>query len=690
MCEEVTRTKRPATAQSGPAAMSPPLSESPSTPTKANQKSEALMNDFARFLCNEEPDVFQNVFRVKRLLELTDRHFRDGNDFMESFFSLCTQDIEDDCWTFSCHRRLNTVLMPRGIEMISLHENAFALQTLENTDDVLIGRTDLLPMCICIWLLRTHSCISKVVLNVATVARFHVPEFWRLLSFNTAHLDQVELRGLMTDESHFGLYPLFVNASKLTELIIVDMPLNNMEVSKLCLALFEKKRLQRLVLKYVGMTTTALQLLGKVIPSCCRPMSLEWREKIRPCESYEIAAASLLDTPVSKLCLEAPCNWMDLFKRLRYNKSLSELEIMDCDSLTFLSLNELADAMLINSTIRRLKLTISFPPMNAYVSDAWRKLTQSIGQNRGLKSLSFASSNFCEESQPMASLAEAIALNKTLVELSVEDCNLSCLSVLFLLDGLSRNETMKTLHLGLLREDEQINQRVLKRVTELGLGERVDCVYELKNDWLLRWPREVYAAVPFRRVRVARTSAFNGDYILNILHHALGTLTSLYVEGVAGVPMTSIGAQYLSDLFANSIVLEHVTLLFDAATGPIVTILDGLASSKSIYSVVVGRGWQLSDEVAITFEETIRKNSSIAELTVWQDTRVGFEKLKAHLRLGVERNDAICKVRLLYGPEKKESHDWALLMLLLSNRVVTSWALDIILGYSMTEYSMSK
>ncbi|KAL1424995.1 hypothetical protein MTO96_019575 [Rhipicephalus appendiculatus] len=430
------------------------------------------------------------------------------------------------------------------------------------------------------------------------------------------------------------------------------------------------------------MTTMALEVLSRAITKYSRPTSFELREKTPACQGYEAAVAGLLDTPVNKLCLEAPCNWAKLFKLLRYNTCLSDLEIFDRGSCMHTSLKDLADALLDNSTLRRLKLCARFPRMDQCATGQCLKLTQFIERNRGLKALSFASSKFCEDCVAMAELAEAIAQNKSLIKLSVEECDLSLASLFFIFFGLSHNETMETLRIGILLMDEEVNRLVLERIAELGLGERVDCVYAVKSDWLLARYPEACEMTCFRKVRVVYSSALDGDCFLNIVHHVQKTLTSLYLEGMTDFCMSYTEAQCLADVLANSNMLEHVTLLLDVDAGIVVTILEGLALSRTIYSVLVGHRWQLSGKVAIAFGEMLRKNSSIAELTVWQDTRTGFEELKVQLRLGVKHNYAIYRVQLLYGPEMKESHDWALLQMLQNNRIAVTWAADIIRGCS--------
>ncbi|KAL1424993.1 hypothetical protein MTO96_019573 [Rhipicephalus appendiculatus] len=165
-----------------------------------------------------------------------------------------------------------------------------------------------------------------------------------------------------------------------------------------------------------------------------------------------------------------------------------------------------------------------------------------------------------------------------------------------------------------------------------------------------------------------------------MIHCMQHSLTVLSLEGVPGVPLSSTEAECLADIFAESEALQRVALLFDTDANVAVRILGGLQSSRQIHSVIVGRGWNLSSEVAIAFGKMLQYNSSIAELTVWQDTRMGFGELTENLRIGVKYNYIISKVQLFYGPEKEESHDWVLFQMLQTNRVVASWAVDILFG----------
>lgn len=638
------------------------------------------MDDFAWFLYKEDPDIFQNVHRVKRLLSLADRRFRNGDNLMQSFFNPCTHGIKGDCWALSCHHRLNTVLVSHGIEMIASHENTFALQTLENTDDILTSPHELFSMCICLWLLRTHCCIRKVVINVATVARFCTQLFWRLLSLNVGQLDKVELTGLPTDQSHFRVFRLFENATGLSEIIIAHIALSDKQVKLLCSVLAQNETLNILVLKYASISTMALQVLSRAITKYSRPKSFELREKTLGFEGYEAALARLLDTPVGKLCLEAPCNWVKLLKRLHFNTCLSDLEILDRGA-SHTSLKDLADALLANSTLKHLTLSVRFPRTDGCTSGQCLKLTQSIDRNQRRRGLRFTSLKFCKDCEPMVKFADAIAQNKSLITLSVEECDLSLVNLFLIFLGLSDNDTMETLHIGHLVMDDEVNRLIFERIAELDLGERVECVYAVRSEWLQAQSSGDYEKMCIRKIRVLYSYDLDGDCFLNSMHRLRETLTALLLQNLPDFCMSCTAAQCLADVFANSNLL-HATLVLDADTNIAVTILEGLALSRTIYSVVVGKRWQLSGKVAITFGEMLRKNSSIADLTVWQETRRGFEELKAQLRLGVQRNYAINRVRLLYGSEMKESHDWLLLQMLQNNRIAVSWAADIIRGCS--------
>ncbi|KAL1471700.1 hypothetical protein MTO96_023532 [Rhipicephalus appendiculatus] len=175
-----------------------------------------------------------------------------------------------------------------------------------------------------------------------------------------------------------------------------------------------------------------------------------------------------------------------------------------------------------------------------------------------------------------------------------------------------------------------------------------------------------------------------------MLDRAKDTLTCLHLEVADDVPMSADEATSLHDLFANSSVLQDVKLLCNAVAGFSVRILNGLACSRTVYSVLFGRRWQLSRDVAIAFAKMLRKNTSIAELTIWQETRVGFEELKQHLRFAVNDNYAIQEVRLLYGPERRESRDHVLPLMLLTNRSIASCVAEAIVEYDWSLKRMNE
>ncbi|KAH6946024.1 hypothetical protein HPB50_011163 [Hyalomma asiaticum] len=651
--------------------------------TDTNTKAEGIIDDFARSLYEEDRDVFQNIHRVKRLLQLADKRFRNGEQHASSFFNSCTHKVKGDCWAFYSHHRINAVLLPYGIEMIATHEDVFALHTFQSAEGTQASLDDLFSICVCKWLLENHWCIRRVVLYVAAVAHRHAPLFWRLLSLNGRHLEIVKLVGLPTVQSELRVSRLFQNATELSEIVIAHITLIDNQEDLLCSVISGNKGLKRLVLEYVNMTTKALRALSTTMVKYNRPTWFELREKTRPCGGYGDAVAELMDTPLRRLCLDTTCNWAQLFNRLRHNTCLTDLEIIDIDSVMYSSLGELSVAMLENTTLSSLKVCV-----NVFQVELWRKLMQSIGQNQGLKYLGLAWFKLAEGNEAVAELADAIAHNKTLAELCIQDCELSVAALQTLFHGLSQNNTMKLLNFGNVLADEEGVNSVLNCVAELGLGERLDGLYVLKSDWQLQRSQESLRTACIRRLKMMRAPPSGGDNALNFLRLMQDTLYILHLEGEAGLPLSSTEAQCLANLLANGKVLEQVTLLFECDASAAVTIIEALASSTTIYSVVVGGRWKLSSKVATAFREALQNNSSITDLTVWQDTRVGFGELKESVRMGVNRNYAIIRVRFLYGPEMKESHDWALFQMLQANRVILSWAVDIIFGNRWTAACM--
>ncbi|KAK8772285.1 hypothetical protein V5799_024471 [Amblyomma americanum] len=646
------------------------------------------MEDFANYLYSEGPDAFQNVYRVRRFLDLADHRFRGSVGRVRSFFSPCTHGLlETDCWALAFHERFNAVLNPRGMEMLLAHEGSYAFQTIEKATDILMGTGDVLSMCICLWLLKEHRCISKVVVDVAVVAGYHSELFWKLLSLNKAHLDVVELRGLPNVPVGFKIYPLFKNANRLTALTLVSLHLNREEVVKLCDLISLNAGLTRLVLQDLGIDPLGVGRISHAILEHEQPKVLVLRDKASRHRGFEDVVSGLLDTKLQKLILNLPCRLSCLFDRLGCNTSLTELEVVDTTPRLHLSLHDLATSLMTNTTLSRLTLRIFVPEANMDFLGGWQRLTRSIACNQSLKYLSFATSRFgVRESACMSALGDAIGLNKTLQELSVQGCRLNCASLLYLLGGLVQNKTLQELKLGDLGADDRTSEQILQQVIDLRLGERVDCVYTLRHGKVLEKVCTPNEALSIRGLRLACAQVDDRDAMLACLSLLRESLTTLRVEGV---PMTDEGAYCLAKLFAESKVIRDVMLLFPATADQVALMMSGLAASEIVNIVTVGGGWELYGVAAEAFEEVVRDNRSIRELTVFQETALGYEELKSYLQRGVTGNDVIVKLRLLHGRNRTESRDFEVMQTLQRNRVVCKWAAEAILGNKITGATLS-
>ncbi|XP_077532187.1 uncharacterized protein LOC144144548 isoform X1 [Haemaphysalis longicornis] len=662
--------------------------DAPAQRTRDEETAETI-STFARFLLREEPDLFDNIFRAKRFLELADRRFRGSFGIQESFFDPCTKGGDESCWALGLHQRWNAVLNPESVEMIALHEGTFSFETFGDAPNLhtLLDPNDAFSVCICLWMLRHHRCISRVSLDVSVIAPHYPRIFWRLLRFNAEYLDQVELKGLGESNDDFNIGHLLHSAVHLSHLFLTNFRLTDTGAAHISDIVANNDDLAVLVLRDVRLGTPEIQHLGRIISANGHPWTLELAGSIEPSGGRDDAVANLLDTALGGLRLGISCNWTPFFQRLGNNSELCELEIIDCGAL-HLSLADLASALMVNNSLKRLKLQLRLSSAEPSIVIAWQRLSQAIGQNRALQLLSFAFSKFGDqEDAAVTALGDALAENETLRELSVEGCELSYASLHVLLDNLARNMMLQKLLIGAL-EDADMCEQVLGHIVELGLSERVDWICKLKCDRLLWAAVEVRVEAARHGAQVLRKVSVLGPRVqgagdsftgLSLMYRAL---TSLSIEG--NVVISNAGAETLEDLFARSSVLESVTLLFPVGESLVVTILAGLASSKTVSSVVVGGGWPLVGAASVAFEKLLETNSSIVELSIVERTRVGFEDLKCRLQRGLRRNYSVSKLRLLYGEERVESRDSRVVRLLQCNRIMTSWSSDAIVGCHMT------
>ncbi|XP_077532317.1 uncharacterized protein LOC144144660 [Haemaphysalis longicornis] len=637
---------------------------------------------FAEFLFDEEPDVFDNVFRTKRFLELADRRFRGSTGIPASFFDPCSQDGDDACWAVGLQQRWNAFLNLRGIEMIALHERTFSLQTFQDAPNVLLGADDVTSLCACLWILRNHRCISKVALDMSVVARYHPAVFWRLLRFQAEFLEDVELKGFCNVDNVFYIAHLLNGTTNLFRLALTNLTLSGAAAMQLGDVLGSNRNLETLILKEIHLTATDIKHLALTISVNENPWMLELRGWIAPGDGQGDAVASLLATTLGQLYLEVSCDWAPFFRRLAVNHELTELEIVDCSPFLFLSLNDLANALLFNYTLKRLKLQMCMSSTEQNVDIDWQYVSKAIRQNLGLQQLSFAFSSFGTEADgAVAALGDALAENQILRELSVEGCELSSSNLMLLLNGLSRNVTLQKLHIGALEGDD-LCQQLLKHITKLNLSERVDWVCKLNSD-LLQWAaiEEGINVTPnglqrLRKLKLLLERVEDSDNPFPGLYLMSCALTSLSIGG--DVQMNDAGAETFALFFIRSAVLDSVSLLFPASERQVVLMLNGLSLSKTVSCVVVGGDWRLIGAASVAFEQTLHTNTSITELTIAQRTRVGFEELKCHLQRGLQNNYSVSKLRLLYGADQVESRDSRIVRLLQCNRMLARWATSAI------------
>lgn len=661
---------------------------------KKERDAAGNLETFARYLTDGKPHVFDNFFQAKRLLELADRRFRAGGN--ESLFDACTQSDKEACWTFKLHPRINAVLNPRGMEMLPIHKDGFVVQTMENCADILLGPKDLYSLCLCLWIVQ-HRCITKVVLDVSVVARYHSAAFWKILLVSPDRLDSVELRGFLGTPDLFALQPCVYGADRLSELILVDFTISSIVIEQLCELLERNKGLRVLALRNVALDTPVgwLRRLQEGTGSDESDVGESTVSDEGRSESVAALAGSVSDglsqeyTSVSRAssCSEG-CDdqesvdvdtgtadkgistdshrevmrdWTPLLSFVKDYVSLTDLEISGLRACMYSSLPELSSVLLANSTLKNLAVQVCLPKRDPV--DDWLAFTKAVGQNKGLESLSFAHSTFGSDPGPaVVALRAALEENVSLQKLSMERCGLSGSNTQLLLGCLERNTTLEELHVDPFDDQDFM----LKLRDTYKFKGRILFVYESAFGEVRRktaFEKESAGEMNFTFTRQNELMP-----MFNALSHARDTVTDLSFDSKD--PMTEHGGRLLASILPKCRVLERVSLLFPSGIVSALYMLEAVTQSETVSCLVVGGGWPLTDMVGQSFEHMLRVNTSIRELTIVQPNRTGFEDLKKHLRQGMQKNGLVSKLRLLYDVDRKESRDYEIMRMLQRNRIV--------------------
>ncbi|XP_037282504.2 uncharacterized protein LOC119175679 [Rhipicephalus microplus] len=507
--------------------------------------------------------------------------------------------------------------------------------------------------------------------------------FWRLFQLSK-HVTSVELRDVQNNVDSLSIRRLFHGrAEQLTELVLADFFLYEKDALDLAALLSCNKSLSRLALINLNIKEHSLDSIVAKIKDHGTLKEVELTESRKPIASHTIAY--LLQSRVLKLRLNVDCAWEAVSTILAKNVTLAQLTIIS-RSTFHSALGPLARAVATRETLQNLVLVLdpSWAEANESHFD-WEDLIAIVTQCRALRKLRISVPSLGDAAA--RAISEAIGINRSLHELHFDGCVIPCYSAVVLLEGLLRNWTLRLLSLMNTEGDDAEHQHLLRFMLKNSLCHRVSVRYEGCQAKLLDEAMR-NSEIRFPNFNFFCKYAPDANIVFEALPCVKDSLTTLSID--SNEDLFDAGAESLARLFSDSEILKNVVLDFPATPDTCVILLQGLAQSRSITSVSL-IGWKIGvadDTVPLAFQDLLRVNSSIMEITLAQGGTGEIDILLKHLAIGLRENRSLSELGILRAPDFGVVRDPAIMQLLRVNRMAASLAARLLSGARLSTWAV--
>lgn len=645
-------------------------------PVVSAEDVEGTLPGFAKVLSETAPDVFGTEDNVLEIFRVADEEFCNNSAIWLS--PICTYDDRSPCWAVDHQRGWNDLFNRRGVELVQVHRGTFNFRTLNVDPDDLPRDGDVKFLCLYLWLLRQHRCVTGVALSIPVLAPRHQTLFASLLRF-TGYVQKCEIHGCdPMSASPLNEQPTVTalgSLSLLTELGLAAMHLSKAD-GELLVQLVEKNAtLTALILVDVQIEAPAFtELVSKVVE---HERLVDFRLKMainEPVSVYTEALSRLGKASLKRLLINVDCNLLSLLEGLVGNESLTDITIettiVDVETLT-----ALAEITNKNAALKRLKAKVDlgkFPQMRGVHHELFR-----LAASSKLHTLVLSGSALI--SKVMNSFADGVGMSRSLKELHLDDCNLTCADVLPFVRVIGGHRNgFEELIVGSLKGSDQERCELLRHMMEAKVCNKITCVYSDSQVRLLQEALDTH--VTFSKLSLEYGPSTEAEPVLRALRSTLKSLKSLSI--VTQRPLSSLGGQFLAYIFRNSEALEVVRLRCRTRPSSAIQILKGLAESRSV-AVVTIESWDMKENVQRTFVDALRQNRSIHRLEFYWNEQDEYSAFKRALMKGLSFNQSVCTLKMYQGTQRDETYDSDLLQHVHRNEMILTWTLDIILRDSM-------
>ncbi|XP_037526119.2 uncharacterized protein LOC119403245 isoform X2 [Rhipicephalus sanguineus] len=639
--------------------------------------------EFSQILVAADDTVFHSLENVIDIFKKVDQTFCDDDT---CFTYPCTFESTCVCWAASRQQGCNRLFNPRGAEVLQSKKGLLCFRTMDVDVEDLDSLDDVKYLCLYLWFLRQHSCVSAVYLSLPVLAPRHVSLFTSLLKL-TDGVRECEIRGndpFMGPSLPMAGLTALRSLSNLRELGLATVHLTDDEVDILARLVERNESLVALVLIDVEMSVVAfLDLVVKVTE---HKKLQDFRVKMNAVEHNTMfdEALGLIGTSGSILRLHVHVDrgLVSLLRGLISCPSISELivENMIEDAQ---ALSALANFLEKQQSCRCLKVCIDAKKLER-VDGALDDMQRIVGKS-SLEVLVLSGSVFAPLS--VRRLADGLAMSKTLKQLHLDECELACADVLRFVTATkerTKQGKFEELNLGAVTGSGSQLCDMFKAMIDAHVCHIItltysDCLVPALGDSL----RNIQNGSKFTKVTLSYGEETEVEPALKALRLTDNTLKSLCIDSPR--ELSILGGQFLAYLIRNCKSLTVLQLRCGTKAKAARQILKAIAQSRSIVVLAIER-WCYKDEVHHDLVhhdlvDMLGQNESLHRLEFYLRDVQEYENLKPHLVQGVSVHEYLTSLKIYIGEQREELvvRDPVLLEHLRRNAIVQDWTTDIML-----------
>lgn len=633
----------------------------------------ATLSGFANILAEAAPHVFGTAGKILDMLQAASDEF--SRDSTSGLTASCTHGVGSPCWAVKHQVNLNYFFNRRGVEVVQVHRGTLHFRTVDIDPDDIHSSPDVMSLCVYLWFLRQHHCITGVVLSTQVLAPRHSLVFGSLLKL-TAAVVKVEIRGcdplkgpsVVTPELP-RLEPLRC-LTHLTELGLASMHLSNASGTLLVQAVEKNVSLKFLILVDIQMRAAIFsELVDKVVK---HGQLTDFRLKMavnEPVSEYTEALSRLGKSGVKRLHLHLDCDMLPILRGLAESVTLTAL-VLEVPIVAPEVLGALSDVLQACRFITRLRMCVDFRK-DAKLGSAADHMRSIVGKN-SLQYLVLSGSNFVPEA--VKAVREGLALSRNLKELHLDECKLSCLDAYPFLRVVKACPHLTELNLGSLEGGDHQQVEFVQRLMQVNVSHKVTCIYRECQMALLQ--EAVETSCMFSKLTISYKQCDIGEPFLRSLRSTLCTLTSLCIE--TPQVLSTLGGQFVTQMVRSSQVLKVLRLRCPTSKSASMQIMKGLAESESVAVLTMER-WDMSDGVQRRLIDMLRQNRSLHRLEFYVRDISEYSRFRNSLLRGLAFSSSVSVVKIYQGPDREEEFDPATLPYLHRNEMLVNWAVDDII-----------